>query len=197
MPESVLRRSAITGIEIDPLTAGIAKALYPDTDIRQEAFEASRLAPGFYDVAISNVPFGDYPVHDPRWNQFRFPIHDYFFAASLEKVRPGGLLLFVTSKGTLDKMDSTLREYLSSEADLLGAIRLPNDAFKKNAGTQVTTDIVMLRRLHPGERPADSTWTALDEYSNSSGDPCDQPVLRQASRNDARRDAFGAWSLSG
>ena len=170
MPESVLRRSAITGIEIDPLTAGIAKALYPDTDIRQEAFEASRLAPGFYDVAISNVPFGDYPVHDPRWNQFRFPIHDYFFAASLEKVRPGGLLLFVTSKGTLDKMDSTLREYLSSEADLLGAIRLPNDAFKKNAGTQVTTDIVMLRRLHPGERPADSTWTALDEYSNSSGE---------------------------
>lgn len=170
MPEPMLRSSMITGIEIDPLTARIAKELYPDADIRMQPFEASRLASGFYDAAISNVPFGDYPVYDPQWNDYRFPIHDYFFAASLEKVRPGGLLLFVTSKGTLDKANSTLREHLSREAEFLGAIRLPNDAFKRNAGTQVTTDIVMLRRLHPGERPADSSWTSLDGHVNSLGE---------------------------
>jgi hypothetical protein len=90
MPEDVLHRSTITGIEIDPLTARIARALYPDADIRAQPFEQSKLADAFYDAAISNVPFGDYTVHDPRWNDYKFPIHDYFFAAALEKVRPGG-----------------------------------------------------------------------------------------------------------
>ena len=104
MPQAMLQRSTITGIEIDPLTARIAKVLYPDADIRAQPFEKAKLAGGFYDVAISNVPFGDYPVHDPRWNDYKFPIHDYFFAAGLEKVRPGGLILFITSKGTLDKL---------------------------------------------------------------------------------------------
>src|SRR5205823_435141 len=93
MPEEILRRSTITGIEIDPLTARIAKALYPDSDIRAQPFEQSKLADGFYDLAVSNVPFGDYTVHDPRWNSYKFPIHDYFFAAALEKVRPGGLVM--------------------------------------------------------------------------------------------------------
>ena len=145
MPEEMHAHSTITGIEIDLLTARIAKALYPDVDIRHQPFEETRLADGFYDVAISNIPFGDYQPFDPRFNVFKFPIHDYFFAAALEKVRPNGLLLFITSKGTLDKEDSTLREYLAQRADLLGAVRLPNDAFKRNANTEVTTDIVMLR----------------------------------------------------
>ncbi|MGA2686343.1 MAG: hypothetical protein ABSF51_14990, partial [Verrucomicrobiota bacterium] len=154
MPEDMLHRSTVTGIEIDPLTARIASALYPDADIRAQAFEQTKLADGFYDLAISNVPFGDYTVHDPRWNSYKYSIHDYFFAAALEKVRLGGLMMFITSRGTMDKLDSTLRELLSTRTELLGAIRLPNDAFKKNAGTEVTTDIVMLRKLRPGETPA-------------------------------------------
>jgi N12 class adenine-specific DNA methylase len=170
MPEDMLRRSTVTGIEIDPLTARIAKALYPDADIRAQPFEQTKLADGFYDLAISNVPFGDYTVHDPRWNNYKFPIHDYFFAASLEKVRPGGLLMFITSRGTMDKLDSTLREMLSTRTELLGAIRLPNNAFKKNAGTEVTTDIIMLRKLRPGEPPVGPGWKETAGYNNDMGD---------------------------
>src|SRR2546425_609782 len=166
VPETMLRRSTITCIEIDPLSARIAKALYPDSDIRAQPFERSKLADGFYDAAISNVPFGDYTVHDPRWNSYKLPIHDYFFAAALEKLRPGGLVMFVTSRGTMDKLDSGLREVLSTQAELLGAIRLPNDAFKRNAGTEVTTDIVMLRRLRPGEAPVGPAWKETADYTN-------------------------------
>ena len=170
MPEEVLRRSTVTGIEIDPLTARIAKALYPDSDIRAQPFEQSKLADGFYDLAISNVPFGDYTVHDPRWNSYKFPIHDYFFAAALEKVRPGGLVMFITSRGTMDKLDSGLREVLSTQGELLGAIRLPNDAFKRNAGTEVTTDIVILRKLHAGEPPTGPAWNEVADHNNDLGE---------------------------
>ncbi len=170
MPEPMHRQSWITGIELDSLTARIAKSLYPDADIRQQGFEQAKLADGYYDAAISNIPFGDYQPFDPRFNDYRFLIHDYFFAAALEKVRPGGLIAFITSKGTLDKENSTLREYLSQRADLLGAIRLPNDAFKKNANTEVTTDIVMLRRLQPGEKPSDTPWTKTVDYTNAEGE---------------------------
>src|SRR6202142_2234476 len=166
MPEEMLRRSTVTGIEIDPLTARIAKALYPDADIREQPFEKSKLADESFDLAISNVPFGDYTVHDPRWNKHKFPIHDYFFPAVLDKVRPGGLLMFITSHHTLDKLDSTMREMLAAQAELLGAIRLPNDAFKKNAGTEVTTDIVMLRRLRAGESPRGATWKTSVDFTN-------------------------------
>jgi N12 class adenine-specific DNA methylase len=166
MPEEMLRHSTITGIEIDPLTARIAKALYPDTDIREQPFEKSKLTEESFDLAISNVPFGDYTVHDPRWNEHKFPIHDYFFAAALDKVRPGGLLMFVTSRHTLDKLDSTLRETLSEKAELLGAIRLPNTAFKKNAGTEVTTDIVMLRKLRAGESPRGPAWKMAADFTS-------------------------------
>src|SRR5438477_2247478 len=170
MPEPMLRRSTITGIEIDPLTARIARALYPDSDIRAQPFEQSKLAGGFYDLAISNVPFGDYTVHDPRWNNYKFHIHDYFFAAALEKVRPGGLVMFITSRGTMDKLDSTLRELLSERTELLGAIRLPNDAFKRNAGTEVTTDIVMLRKLRTGETPTGPAWKETASHTNDESE---------------------------
>ena len=166
MPEAMLKNSTITGVEIDPLTARIAKALYPDADIREQPFEKSKLMDDAFDLAISNVPFGDYTVHDPRWNDFKFPIHDYFFAAALDKVRPGGLLMFVTSRHTLDKLDSTLRETLSQKTEFLGAIRLPNTAFKKNAGTEVTTDIVMLRKLRAGESPRGPAWKASVDFTN-------------------------------
>jgi len=166
MPEEMLRQSTVTGVEIDPLTARIAKALYPDADIREQPFEKSKLADESFDLAISNVPFGDYTVHDPRWNQHKFSIHDYFFPAALEKVRPGGLLMFITSRHTLDKLDSTMRELLSAKTEMLGAIRLPNTAFKKNAGTEVTTDIVMLRKLRAGESPCGPTWKATAGFTN-------------------------------
>jgi N12 class adenine-specific DNA methylase len=166
MPEEMLRRSSITGIEIDPLTARIAKSLYPDADIREQPFEKSKLADESFDLAVSNVPFGDYTVHDPRWNEHKFPIHDYFFAATLDKVRPGGLLMFVTSRHTLDKLDYTVRGILSEKAEFLGAIRLPNNAFKKNAGTEVTTDIVMLRKLRPGEPPRGPAWKATVDFTS-------------------------------
>ncbi len=196
MPEDMLRRSTVTGIEIDPLTARIAKALYPDADIRAQPFEQTKLADGFYDLAISNVPFGDYTVHDPRFNNYKFSIHDYFFAAALEKVRPGGLLMFITSRGTMDKLDSTLRELLSTRTELLGAIRLPNDAFKKNAGTEVTTDIVMLRRLRPGETPAGPAWKETAElYQRWRRGIYHQRILRRPTGNDARSNAPHRWNV--
>ena len=109
-------------------------------------------------------------VHDPRFKGWKFLIHDYFFAAALDKVRPGGLLLFITSKGTLDKQDGGLREYVSAQADLVGAIRLPNDAFKKNANTEVTTDLVILRKRLPGELPAGPAWKEVSVITNSLGE---------------------------
>ncbi|MCI0535538.1 MAG: N-6 DNA methylase [Verrucomicrobiales bacterium] len=170
MPDEMHDRSQITGIEIDSITARLARMLYPDADIRHQAFEDTRLADGFYDVAISNIPFGAYTPYDPRFKKWNFPIHDYFFAAALEKVRPGGLILFITSRGTLDKIDGALREYVSQQTDLLGAIRLPNDTFKKNANTEVTTDIVMLRKRLPGELPQGPAWKKLVQITNSKGE---------------------------
>ncbi|HEY3915964.1 MAG TPA: methyltransferase domain-containing protein [Verrucomicrobiae bacterium] len=167
MPEEMHAHSQVTGVEIDSITARLARTLYPDADIRHQPFEESKLADGFYDVVISNIPFGDYKPYDPRFKKWNFVIHDYFFASSLEKVRPGGLVLFVTSKGTFDKLDGALREYVAQQADLLGAVRLPNTAFKQNANTEVTTDIVMLRKRLPGETPQGPTWKGVTEITNS------------------------------
>ena len=167
MPNDMHERSCITGIEIDSITARLAKMLYPDADIRHQPFEESRLADGFYDLAISNIPFGNYKPFDPRFKAWNFLIHDYFFAAALEKVRSGGLVLFITSKGTLDKHDGALREYVANQADLLGAVRLPNDAFKQNANTEVTTDIVILRKRRPGELPQGPAWKEVTVITNS------------------------------
>jgi len=167
MPEEMHGRSQITGIEIDSITHRLSKLLYPDADLRHQPFEETKLADSFYDVAIGNIPFGDFKIFDQRFKKWNFVIHDYFFAATLAKVRPGGLILFITSKGTLDKVDSGLRTYMSQHADLLGAIRLPNDAFKRNANTEVTTDLVMLRKRLPGELPSGPAWKGLIEITNS------------------------------
>src|ERR1039458_5694200 len=170
MPDEMKAGSRIPGVEIDSITVRLARKLYPDADLRHQPFEETKLADGFYDVAIGNIPFGDYKPFDPKFKSWSFVIHDYFFAKALDKVRPGGLVLFITSHGTLDKVDGGLREYISNQADLLGAIRLPNDAFKKNANTEVTTDIVMLRKRQPGELPNGPTWKELVEISNSTGE---------------------------
>jgi hypothetical protein len=169
MPEEMSDRSQLVGTEVDPLTAAIARELYPDTDIRAQGFETAALSDDSFDLAVSNVPFGDYKLHDPQFNDRNFLIHDYFFAKAVMKVRPGGLIAFITSKGTLDKINSGLREYLSDKVDLLGAIRLPNTAFKKNANTEVTTDIVFLQKLKDGEKASGPAWLDLAAHINSDG----------------------------
>ncbi|MEY2531618.1 MAG: hypothetical protein QOI96_1703, partial [Verrucomicrobiota bacterium] len=169
IPGEMSARSRLTGVEIDPLTAKIARQLYPDADIRAQGFETAALGDGSFDLAISNVPFGDYKLHDPSFNEHNFLVHDYFFAKAAEKVRPGGLLALVTSKGTLDKVNSSLRGYLADKIDFIGAVRLPNTAFKRNANTEVTTDIVFLRRLAAGEKPTGPNWLNLAEHANRDG----------------------------
>ncbi|MGL5254035.1 MAG: DEAD/DEAH box helicase family protein, partial [Brevinema sp.] len=134
------------GSELDSLTGRIARQLYPNADIHIKGYEKTNFPDNFFDVAIGNVPFGNYSVADKRYDKQGFLIHDYFFGATLDKVRTGGVIAFITSKGTLDKQSSSVREYLAQRADLLGAIRLPNTAFKANAGTEVTSDIIFLQK---------------------------------------------------
>ncbi|HEV2328819.1 MAG TPA: N-6 DNA methylase, partial [Verrucomicrobiae bacterium] len=169
MPETIQSRSIITGIEIDPISAQIAKILYPDADIRNEAFESAKLTDEFFDVAVSNIPFGDYKPYDAKFIKHGFLIHDYFFAASLEKVRPGGIVMFITSMGTMDKNSSTLRKYLNERADLVGAIRLPNTAFKQNANTQVTTDFLILKKRRLREAAKKVRWDKVVPYTSTKG----------------------------
>jgi N12 class adenine-specific DNA methylase len=170
MPETMYVQSPVTGIELDSITARLAQKLYPGADIRQGAYEEAQLSDGAYDLAISNVPFGDYQPYDKRFNTHKFAIHDYFFAASMERVRPGGLIAFITTKGTLDKKAGHLRRYLAKQADLVTAIRLPNTAFKGNANTEVTTDIVILQKRMPGQEPAGPEWEKSVIYKNDKGE---------------------------
>lgn len=145
MPES-LRDSKLYGVELDSISGRIAKQLYPDADIRITGYETSGYPDDFFDVAIGNVPFGNYQVYDRRYEQHHFLIHDYFLAKTLDQLRSGGVAAFITSKGTMDKKNSLVRSYLSQRAELLGAIRLPNTAFKGNAGTEVTSDILFFQK---------------------------------------------------
>lgn len=134
------------GVELDAITGRIARQLYQNADIQIKGFEDADYPDNFFDLAISNVPFGSYGVSDQRYDKYKFHIHDYFFAKAIDKVRPGGVVAFITSKGTLDKQDEKVRRYLAERAELLGAIRLPNNAFTANAGTEVTTDILFLQK---------------------------------------------------
>ncbi|MCR5321940.1 MAG: DEAD/DEAH box helicase family protein, partial [Lachnospiraceae bacterium] len=138
--------SRVYGIELDDITGRIAKQLYPQADIRVTGYEKSNLPNDFFDVAVGNVPFGDYKVADRDYDKLNFLIHDYFFAKTLDKVRPGGIVAFITSKGTMDKQSENVRRYLAQRAELIGAIRLPNTAFKENAGAEVTSDIIFLKK---------------------------------------------------
>lgn len=134
------------GVELDSLTGRIAKQLYQDADIRIQGFEQTELPDNYFDLVISNIPFGNYSLHDPKYNSMNLLIHDYFFFKALDKARPGGIIAFISSKGTLDKSNNAIRKYLAQRAELLGAIRLPNNAFKSNANTEVTTDIIFLQK---------------------------------------------------
>jgi N12 class adenine-specific DNA methylase/adenine-specific DNA methylase len=170
MPDSMHGTSQITGIELDSVTARISKLLYPDADIRQGAFEKAMLPDNGFDLAVSNVPFGDYQPYDKRFNAHKYPIHDYFFAAAMERVRPGGLLAFITSKGTMDKQSPRLRRNLAKQADLVTAIRLPNTAFKGNAHTEVTTDLIILQKRLPKQSSVGPNWTESVTFKNPQGE---------------------------
>ena len=145
LPEK-MRESRLYGVELDGITGRIARQLYPKADVKITGFEKTDYPGDFFEVAIGNVPFGQYKVPDRAYDKHNFLIHDYFFAKTLDKVRPGGVVAFVTSKGTMDKKSLEVRKYLAQRAELLGAIRLPNTAFKENAGTEVTSDILFLKK---------------------------------------------------
>ncbi|EEQ60529.1 SNF2 family N-terminal domain protein [Clostridiales bacterium 1_7_47FAA] len=156
LPEE-MRNSRLYGVELDSISGRIAKQLYPKADITVAGFETTDRR-DFYDLAIGNVPFGQYQVRDKAYDKLNFSIHNYFFAKALDQVRPGGVVAFVTSRYTMDAKDSTVRRYLAQRAELLGVIRLPNDAFKKNAGAEVVSDIIFLQKR---DRPLDIVpeWT--------------------------------------
>lgn len=157
LPER-MKDSQLTGVELDSISGRIARKLYPNADIKITGYENTKFADNSFDCAVGNVSFGDYSLHDKRYDKEHLLIHDYFFVKSLDKVRPGGVVAFVTSKGTLDKANPAARRLMAERADLLGAIRLPNTAFKANAGASVTTDILFLQKRDtpPEQLPA---WT--------------------------------------
>ena len=146
MLPSSMQDSKIYGVEIDKISAGIAQQLYQKTSIAAQPFEEANIPDSFFDAVIGNVPFGDIRVNDRRYNKHNFLIHDYFFAKSLDKLRPGGVMALITSKGTMDKENPAVRRYIAQRADLLGAILLPNNTFKGNAGTEVVSDILILQK---------------------------------------------------
>ena len=145
VPES-MSKSKLYGIELDSITGRIAKQLYQNANIAVQGYEDSSLPDSFFDLAVGNVPFGNYGVSDKRYDKNHFMVHDYFFAKTLDKVRPGGIIAFVTSSGTMDKKNSAVRKYIAQRAELLGAVRLPNNAFLQNAGTSVVADILFLQK---------------------------------------------------
>jgi N12 class adenine-specific DNA methylase len=184
-PES-MADSKFYGVELDSLTGRIARQLYQKNSIAIQGFEDADLPDSFFDLAIGNVPFGEYQIADKRYDKHNFLIHDYFFAKALDKVRPGGIVAFVTSKGTLDKRNPAVRRYIAQRADLLGAVRLPNTAFKSNAGTEVTADIIFLQKrdriidiepdwVHLGQLTVDSGQLTVENGEPSTG--VGQPIV--------------------
>lgn len=145
LPDS-MKESKVYGVELDTISGSIAQQLYQKHSIAVQGFEETNLPDSFFDIAVGNVPFGDFKVIDKRYDKHKFLIHDYFFAKTLDKLRPGGVMAFITSKGTMDKENNSVRKYIAQRAELLGAIRLPNDTFKGNAGTEVVSDILFLKK---------------------------------------------------
>ena len=163
---SELNNLKFYGVELDDISGRIAKQLYQNANIKINGYEKTNLPDSFYDVAIGNVPFGTFKVNDPRYDKNNFLIHDYFFAKTLDKIRPGGVIAFITSKGTLDKENPEVRKYIAQRADLLGAIRLPDNTFKDAAGTKVTSDIIFLQK-RDSIRDIMPDWVYLDTDENN------------------------------
>ena len=165
MLPDAMQDSKVYGVELDRISAGIAQQLYQKSTVAAQGFEETNLPDSFFDGVVGNVPFGDFKVSDKRYDKHKFLIHDYFFAKSLDKLRPGGVMALVTSKGTMDKENSAVRKYIAQRAELLGAIRLPNNTFKGNAGTEVVSDILILQKR---DRLIDiePDWVHLDTDEN-------------------------------
>ena len=157
-----MSKSKFYGVELDSVSGRIGKLLYPESDIQVKGFEETSFSNNFFDVAIGNVPFGEFKVNDREYNRNNFLIHDYFFAKSIDKVRNGGVIAFITSSGTMDKKDESIRKYINARAEFLGAIRLPNDTFKGVAGTEVTSDIIFLKK-RDSVPERDDAWLHLAE----------------------------------
>jgi hypothetical protein len=170
MPETLYSGTRRTGVELDSVTARIAATLYPESTVHRKAFEDTPFPKDYFDAAVGNIPFGNYPVYDPAYRgspHLTHAIHDYFLAKCLD-VRPGGVIAVITSRYTMDKQDSTVRRHLADGSILLGAIRLPNTTFKANAGTVVTTDILFLQKRSPETAPGES-WTELRSVDTVDG----------------------------
>ena len=171
MPEGLHAGATRTGVELDSITARIAAKLYPDSKVHAKGFEETPLPKNFFDVAVGNIPFGNYPVFDPAYRRTQHltrSIHDYFLGKSLDVVRPGGVMALITSRYTMDKQDDAVRRHLAESAVLLGAIRLPNTAFRGNAGTDVTTDILFLQKRTPDADPGEG-WLELKTVQTDEG----------------------------
>lgn len=163
MPTELSAKTHSSAVELDSLTGGMLKLLYPDSKVKVEGFQNHQAPPGFYDLIASNVPFGNYKVHDPDFNKHQANIHDYFFLKSAKLAKPGGLIMHITSTGTMDKADSKIRQELAKDCDLVSAIRFPSGAHKEGAGTEVVTDMLILRKRQAGEKPVDDTTPAEAE----------------------------------
>jgi N12 class adenine-specific DNA methylase len=171
MPAALKTGSHLSGIDLDRITANIAQALYPSATIKQSGFEKVALPDDYFDLVISNFPFADITIRsDRKFSDLKPNLHDYFFLKSLDKVKPGGLVVAITSTGTLDKQNSRIRESLAKQADLVAAMRLPEGTFQKNAGTAVVTDLIILRKRMPGEAPNGIAWTNLGEMKTAEGE---------------------------
>lgn len=170
IPENIVKGSSYTGIEMDGITAKIAKYLYPGHNVLHGDYTAQAFPNNFFDLGVGNPPFSQTVIlSDPAYKKNRFKLHDYFFAKTIDKVRPGGLLVFITSRYTMDKQDNRARRYLAERADLLGAIRLPQTAFQQNAGTEVVTDVLFLRKKTDGEETTGQAWDKLAEVTTPEG----------------------------
>jgi N12 class adenine-specific DNA methylase len=172
MPERLHPGAIRTGVELDSVTARIAAKLYPDSSVQAKGFEDTALPKDFFDAAIGNIPFGNYPVYDPAYRRtphLTRSIHDYFLTKTIDVVRPGGVIALITSRYTMDKEDSAVRRHLSDGSILLGAVRLPNTAFKANAGTEVTTDILFFQKRSPDPSTLGESWTELRSIETTDG----------------------------
>lgn len=169
IPEDLAQSSLLTGMELDKATGAMAQLLYPQANIQVRGFETLKVPDGFFDLAISNVPFGDYKVFDKEYNRFGATIHNYFFLKALDKVRPGGAVMFITSTFTMDSQDSRIRKLFEKRADLVAAMRFPAETFHKSAGTSVVTDLVILKKRAEGEAPSGPSWMTLGTVDDPGG----------------------------
>jgi len=171
MPEDLYPGTRRTGVELDSVTARIATKLYPESTVHGKAFEDTPFPKDYFDAAVGNIPFGNYPIYDPAYRDsphLTHAIHDYFLAKCLDVVRPGGIIAVITSRYTMDKQDSAVSRHLAEGSILLGAIRLPNTTFKANAGTEVTTDILFLQKRSAETAPGE-TWSDLRSIETADG----------------------------